>query len=69
MRIEEIDQDQLPYEDLVMRYGCHDAQVILKSLEQFEGIREEFVSGLSNEERLRNVFRMMSENLHYQTRH
>lgn len=69
MQAIEFEIDQFPYADLVVRYGDHEAKLILKALERFEGIREELVATLSEEERLQNVFRLMSENLHYQTRH
>jgi hypothetical protein len=69
MLLDDAENEAMPFDDLVTRYGSSDATIILKALERFEGIREDYVKGLSNEERLRNVFRVMSENLQYQTRH
>ncbi len=61
--------EALCYSDLVERFGSESAMAILKTLEQFEGVREEWVSGMSKEERLDNVYRLMGESVLYQTRH
>ena len=69
MLLDDVDLDAMPFNDLVSRYGSTDATIILKALERFEGIREDYVKGLSPDERFRNVMRVMSENLQFQTRH
>ena len=63
------DLDIMPFDDLVTRYGASHADLILKSLERFEGIREDYVKNLSPDERMRNVFQLMTENMAFQTRH
>ncbi len=55
--------------DLQSRFGHDNAFAILRTLEQFEGVNESFATKLPTDERLRNVFRLMKENLRYQTRH
>jgi hypothetical protein len=55
--------------DLESRFGHENAFAILRTLEQFEGVAEDHVAKLPFEERLRNVFRLMKENMRYQTRH
>ncbi len=59
----------LDFKTLETRFGRENARSILRTLEQFEGIRAECVTRLSYEQRLQNVFRAMSENMRYQTRH
>lgn len=59
----------LEFSDLESRFGRDNAFSILRTLEQFEGISEIRVSKLSHEERLKNVFALMKENMRYQTRH
>ncbi len=59
----------LVFSDLESRFGRESAFAILRTLEQFEGVLEARVTKLSFEERLENVFRMMKENIRYQTRH
>lgn len=59
----------LRFDDLETRYGRVHAVAILKTLERFEGVREERVTKLSCDERLKNVFRVMKESMRYQTRH
>ena len=55
--------------DLESRYGYDNAYAILRVLEQFEGVAESCVRDLSCNERLQNVFRMMTDNMRYETRH
>ena len=57
------------FSDLETRFGKDNAFAILRTLEQFEGVREDRVAKLSWEERLQNVFAVMKENMRYQTRH
>ena len=59
----------LDFADLESRFGRASAFAILRTLEQFEGVREERVAALPVEERLKNVFRLMRENIRFQTRH
>jgi hypothetical protein len=59
----------LDFVDLESRFGRDNAFTILRTLEQFEGVLEARVMNLSFEERLKNVFRLMKENMRYQTRH
>jgi hypothetical protein len=64
-------QEFVPVEfnDLETRFGRDNAFAILRTLEQFEGVAEMRVAKLPCEERLRNVFRLMKDNLRYQTQH
>lgn len=62
-------QHQMNFDDLEMRYGYDAALLIVKTLEQFEGIVESRVSRLPPDARLENVLRVMGENLRPQTRH
>ena len=65
-----ISTNPIEFADLENRFGRDNAIAILRTLEQFEGVREERVAALPVEERLRNVFRLMRENARYlQTRH
>lgn len=64
-----IHSSPIEFADLESRFGRDNAFTILRTLEQFEGVREERVSTLPVEERLRNVFRLMKENMRLQTRH
>jgi len=59
----------LEFSELEHRFGKENAITILRTLERFEGVREERVAALPVEERLRNVFRLMKENIRLQTRH
>lgn len=59
----------LDFIELESRFGHENAFTILRTLERFEGVIEARVSKLSYEDRLRNVFRLMKENMQYQTRH
>ncbi len=61
--------NSLEFNDLESRFGRESAFAILRTLEQFEGVAEVRVSKLSYEERLKNVFQLMKENMRYQTRH
>ncbi len=61
--------DALEFTDLETRFGRDSAFSILRTLEQFEGVLEERVSKLSFEDRLKNVIRLMKENIRVQTRH
>jgi hypothetical protein len=67
--IPDLSSRSIHFADLEDRFGKDNASVILRALEQFEGILEESVVKLSFEERLENVFRIMAENMLYQTRH
>lgn len=62
-------QTQMNFSDLEVRYGYDAAMMIVKTLEQFEGIVESRVARLPPEIRLENVLRVMSENLRPQTKH
>lgn len=62
-------ESSMNFDDLETRYGYEAALVIVKTLEQFEGILESRVSRLPPEIRLENVLRVMGENLRPQTRH
>jgi hypothetical protein len=62
-------QSLINFGELETRFGRDSAFAILRTLEQFEGIHEDRVAKLSFEDRLRNVFRLMKENMRYQTRH
>jgi len=55
--------------ELVDRFGSDNARVILRTLEQFEGIPEYRVANLSYKDRLSNVLSAMRDNIRYQTRH
>ena len=55
--------------ELEAKFGRDSAFTILRTLEQFEGINEDRVAKLSFEDRLKNVFSLMKENMRYQTRH
>jgi len=59
----------LEFVDLESRFGKENAISILRTLEQFEGVIEARVVKLSLEDRLRNVFYLMKDNLRFQTRH
>jgi hypothetical protein len=59
----------LNFDDLEDRFGSDNARIILRTLEQFEGISECRVARLSYEDRLSNVFSVMKDNIRYQTRH
>ncbi len=59
----------MEYAELEDKYGKDNAQSILRLLEQFEGISEMATKNMSQEKRLANVFRAMTENMLYQTRH
>jgi hypothetical protein len=61
--------EQLAYNDLETRFGRDNAMMILRMLEQFEGVIEERVIKLSIDERFKNVLRLMKENMRNQTRH
>jgi hypothetical protein len=59
----------LAFADLENRFGRENAIVILRTLEQFEGVIEERVVKLSIDERFRNVLRLMKDSMITQTRH
>ena len=61
--------DVIEFSELECRFGRDNALVILRTLEQFEGIFQHHVKELSCEERLQNVFDLMKESIRYQTRH
>jgi hypothetical protein len=67
--LENQESQTLEFDDLEDRFGRENAYAILRALERFEGVREEWVSNMSREERLENVFRLMAESVRYQTRH
>ena len=64
-----LDHEPLEFMDLESRFGHESAFAILRMLEQFEGVMEAQVSTQSFEDRLQNVFRLMKENIRFQTRH
>ena len=57
------------FEGLVHGLGLTDAVAVLRTLEVFEGINENTVSGLSYWDRYDNVIDVMQENSRYQTSH
>ena len=59
----------LDFYELEGRFGLDSARVILRTLEQFEGISEPCVTKLSYRDRLNNVMSAMRDNIQYQTRH
>jgi len=59
----------LDFDDLQTRFGLDNAVAILRALEQFEGISEANVRALPLEQRMKNVFSLMMENMRCQTRH
>ena len=59
----------LNYRELEDHYGKENAEAILRLLEQFEGISEAKVKHMPQAKRLENVFKAMTENMLYQTRH
>lgn len=59
----------LRFAELEDRYGSDSAFAILRALEMFEGVREEWVLKMSREERFDHVIRLMAENMRTQTRH
>lgn len=63
------DMSAIEFDDLENRYGHDNACAILRTLEQFEGVKEAEVAKFSWEERLRHVFELMKEGLVFQTRH
>jgi hypothetical protein len=67
--LDDYSDDPLCLTDLEDRFGQDGAYVILRTLEKFEGVREEWVSGMSREARLNNVLRLMGESVLHQTRH
>jgi hypothetical protein len=69
--LSELDAPHVPlaFSDLETRFGRDNACTILRTMEQFEGIREALVARMSPEERLANVLKTMKENLRTQTRH
>lgn len=64
-----LDMSALSFHDLEDRYGTENARAILRALEQFEGIKEAEVATFSWEDRLHNVFDLMKDGFHFQTRH
>ena len=63
------DMATMRFHELEERYGHENACAILRTLEQFEGVKEEDVAKVSLQERLSNVFDLMKEGLRFQTRH
>ena len=63
------DMGALDFLDLEDRYGQENAYVILRTLEQFEGVRESDVAKISRRDRFKNVFTLMKEGIRFQTRH
>ena len=61
--------NSMDFTDLETRFGRDNAMIILRTLEQFEGVPEERVAKLSIEERFKNVLRVMKDNMRSQTRH
>ncbi len=59
----------LEFSDLEDHFGLDNARIIIRTLEQFEGIPERHVAELSFEDRLNNVMLTMKDNIRYQTRH
>lgn len=59
----------LDFLELEDRFGLDNARVILRTLEQFEGISEGRVAKLSYEDRFSNVMSAMKDSIRYQTRH
>ncbi|MDD5585730.1 MAG: hypothetical protein PHY92_02095 [Alphaproteobacteria bacterium] len=67
--LDHLEDQGLDFDELEDRFGSDNALAILRALERFEGVREEWVVSLSREERLENVFRLMAESVRYQTKH
>ena len=67
--VSELEILPMDFEELEERYGYDSAREIIHTLEKFEGIGMDSVGKLSYEERLHNVFKVMTENMTYQTRH
>lgn len=61
--------EELNFGELEDRFGMDSARMILRTLEQFEGIPEHRVVKLSYSDRLSNVISVMKDNIRYQTRH
>ena len=64
-----LDMATMDFDELEDRYGHDNACAILRTMEQFEGIKEEDVAKFSWQDRLRNVFDIMKDGIRFQTRH
>jgi hypothetical protein len=64
-----LDMATIEFDELEDRYGHENACAILRTLEQFEGVKEAEVAKFSWQDRLQNVFDLMKEGARYQTRH
>lgn len=74
MKVTDMESDitlfqNLDFVELENRFGADNARTILRTLEQFEGIAEIRVAGLSFSDRLDNVISVMKNNMRFQTRH
>lgn len=65
----DLDNKPVRFSELEAKFGIENAEAILHTMEQFEGIQGVAVSKLTKEERMENVFRAMTENMLFQTRH
>lgn len=64
-----LDMSTIDFAELEDRYGHENACAILRTLEQFEGVKEADVAKFSWQDRLRNVFDLMKDGIRFQTRH
>lgn len=64
-----LDMASIDFDELEYRYGHDNACSILRTLEQFEGVKESDVAQFSWQDRLRHVFELMKDGVHFQTRH
>lgn len=64
-----LDLSAIDFCELENRYGHENACAILRTLEQFEGVKEADVAKFSWEDRLRHVFDLMKDGIRFQTRH
>jgi hypothetical protein len=64
-----LDMSTVDFQELENRYGHESACAILRTLEQFEGVKESDVAKFTWQDRLRNVFELMKDGVRFQTRH
>lgn len=64
-----LDMSTVDFQELESRYGHENACAILRTLEQFEGVKESDVAKFTWQDRLRNVFELMKDGVRFQTRH
>jgi hypothetical protein len=64
-----LDMSTIEFDELEDRYGHENACAILRTLENFEGVKEAEVAQFSMQDRLHHVFDLMKEGMRFQTRH